>query len=375
MKREESAPRADWATSLDSIGLTYHSADGPYWQEEACYALTRGEIEELEQASRVLHQMCLFVVEEVIRRNDLGRLHIPPRWWPAIRRSWERGEPSLYGRFDLCYDGASPPVLLEYNADTPTSLIEASVAQWFWLESTHPRKDQFNTVHDQLLNRWRVIQTYWNRPLYFTGIPKSAEDAQTLGYLEDIARQAGVEVYSIPLAEIGWDVQRCCFVDQRCHPLTALFKLYPWEWLLRDVFGPFMLESHLPVIEPPWKLVLNNKALLVLLWEQFPGHPNLLPAFFTPNPLGSEYVKKPFLSREGANVEIVTGTATISTSGPYGREGWMYQAFRPLPDCAGWHPVIGSWIVGDEPAGIGIRDTRGLITDDTCRFVPHYFDP
>lgn len=47
MKREESAPRADWATSLDSIGLTYHSADGPYWQEEACYALTRGEIEEL----------------------------------------------------------------------------------------------------------------------------------------------------------------------------------------------------------------------------------------------------------------------------------------------------------------------------------------
>ena len=101
-------------------------------------------------------------------------------------------------------------------------------------------------------------------------------------------------------------------------------------------------------------MILSNKGLLALLWELFPGHPNLVPAFFTDEPLGETYVKKPFLSREGANIEIVITTIP----GPYGQEGWVYQTFIPLPAFEGWHPVIGSWIVGDEPAGIG-----------------HYYDP
>jgi glutathionylspermidine synthase len=121
-------------------------------------------------------------------------------------------------------------------------------------------------------------------------------------------------------------------------------------------------------------MILSNKGLLPLLWELYPNHPNLLPAFFTRGPLGDTYVKKPLLSREGSNVEIVTPNMVTAAPGPYGREGWVYQAFLPLPQFEGWHPVIGSWVVGDEPAGIGIRETEGLITGDQCYFVPHYFD-
>jgi glutathionylspermidine synthase len=34
-------------------------------------------------------------------------------------------------------------------------------------------------------------------------------------------------------------------------------------------------------------------------------------------------------------------------------------------------PVIGAWVVGDKPAGIGIRETAGYVTSNTARFVPH----
>ena len=34
------------------------------------------------------------------------------------------------------------------------------------------------------------------------------------------------------------------------------------------------------MIEPSWKLILGNKAILPLLWEMFPEHKNLLPAYF-----------------------------------------------------------------------------------------------
>jgi glutathionylspermidine synthase len=60
--------------------------------------------------------------------------------------------------------------------------------------------------------------------------------------------------------------------------------------------------------------------------------------------------------------------------GTYGEEGYVYQALAPLPSFAGAHPVIGSWVIAGEPAGIGIRESEGLITTDRSRFIPHFFE-
>ena len=62
-----------------------------------------------------------------------------------------------------------------------------------------------------------------------------------------------------------------------------------------------------------------------------------------------------------------------SSRASYGEEGFVYQGVAPLPDSTADYPVIGSWIVGDEPAGIGIREDDSPITRNSSRFVPHYF--
>jgi glutathionylspermidine synthase len=352
--------------------VTFHSEEGPYWREDVCYCFSQREVAELEQATVELHQMCLSIVEEVIAHDRFDVLGIRPEYRSIICQSWNRLQPSLYGRFDFRYDGINPPVLLEYNADTPTSLIESSVAQWHWVEMIQPGKDQFNSLHEKLVGQWKYIHQTYHGPLHLTGLGESAEDAQTVAYIQDTALQAGLETIAIPLREVGWDLTADRFVDQSNRPIKTLFKLYPWEWLLGEPFGALLIQSTLSMIEPAWKLILNSKGMLALLWERFPGHPNLLPTFFTSKPLGNVYVRKPLFSREGANVEIVSPAQIVETHGPYGKEGWLYQAYAPLPDCDGWHPVIGSWVVGCEPAGIGIRETEGLITNNTCRFVPHY---
>ena len=119
-------------------------------------------------------------------------------------------------------------------------------------------------------------------------------------------------------------------------------------------------------------MLLSNKALLVVLWELYPGHPNLLPAYLDAPAALTSYVQKPLLGREGASMRIVTpdGVQT-ATAGEYGAEGYVFQEFCPLPEFDGEHPVLGAWVVGDEAAGLGIRETSGLITDDTSSFVPH----
>ena len=119
-------------------------------------------------------------------------------------------------------------------------------------------------------------------------------------------------------------------------------------------------------------MILSNKAILPILWELYPNCPYLLPAYFENDRL-TEYVKKPILSREGANIELVRGREIVQqTDGEYGEEGHIYQQLFTLPDFDGNYPVIGSWIIGQEAAGMGIRESNTLVTDNLSRFIPHY---
>ncbi len=201
----------------------------------------------------------------------------------------------------------------------------------------------------------------------------NVEDRGTVDYLADTAVQAGRGVEVLHIDEIGLRGDR--FVDLADSPIDVLFKLYPWEWLLRDPFGQSAGMAKVHMVEPAWKMMLSSKGILPLLWRLAPGHPNLLPAFFEgeadASALGDIWVRKPVHSREGANITIVErGVAAARTAGPY--EGpAVLQAFHPLPSFDGMRPVVGSWIVGDQACGMGIREDATSITGNRPRFVPH----
>ena len=152
MQRITEKPRADWQAQVEALGLTYHTIDGQlYWDESAYYRFTAVEIERLEKATRELQRLCVEAAERAIRDNWRERLAISEPVWREIISSWERDDLSLYGRFDLMWDGNGDPKLLEYNADTPTSIIETAVAQWQWKVDVQPRSDQFNRLHEALV--------------------------------------------------------------------------------------------------------------------------------------------------------------------------------------------------------------------------------
>jgi glutathionylspermidine synthase len=146
--------------------------------------------------------------------------------------------------------------------------------------------------------------------------------------------------------------------------------------MFHDAFGEKLATAPTRWIEPPWKAILSNKGLLALLWEMFPGHPNLLPAFFEDDPnaaqLGASFVRKPLYSREGANVTLIRQGVTVAEQqGPYGAEGFIRQALAPLPNFSGQYPVLGSWLIDDAACGLSIREDENPITGNTSRFLPH----
>jgi glutathionylspermidine synthase len=382
MQRISCPERDDWRDTAQAAGFDFHTIDGErYWDERAYYGFTLDEIErQIEGPTGEIDAMCLELVGRAVgNERDLRRLKIPEAFWPLIRDSWHRDEGSLYGRLDLSFNGRAPAKLLEYNADTPTSIFEAAVFQWTWLERAierhivPARADQFNSIHERLIEAWKKVSA--GRPLHLAGVTGNTEDAGTLAYLEDTARQGGLETTLLDIEAIGWRDDGG-FVDLDNREIELAFKLYPWEWMFQETFGAQLAKAATRWIEPPWKAILSNKGILPLLWEMFPGHPNLLPAYFEGDPdaakLGASFVRKPIYSREGANVTLITGGVTlVEQQGPYGAEGFIRQALASLPNFSGQYPVIGSWLIDHAPCGLSIREDENPVTGNTSRFLPH----
>jgi glutathionylspermidine synthase len=383
MRRLKIGVRPDWREIAEREGFTFHYLDGElYWDESVAYAFTLDQIErDLEGPTEELHAMCLDLVDAATRSEELmTRLAIPAPFRDYVAESWRRAWPSLYGRFDFAYDGSSPAKLLEYNADTPTSIYETGYFQWAWLEARIADgalpggADQFNSLHEKLIDRFAAIF----RPgsfVHFASLPDHVEDRQTVRYLEDLAAQAGLAPKFVAVEDIGVDGDGH-FVDADRYHIRAIFKLYPWEDMAREPYAARLMTSGAFFLEPPWKAILSNKAMLPFLWERNRGHPNLLPAYFDGDPAASElssgFVRKPFFSREGWDVELVEGDRReAGPKGGYGEEGHILQALAPLSRLDGQYAVLGSWVVGEQAAGLSVREDASRITRNVSRFVPH----
>lgn len=384
MLRRDIAPRANWQALAAEYGFHFHTMYGePYWQEDAYYQFTLRQIEDdLETPTAELHQMCLAAVDAVVHDELwLKKFCIPEAYWDQVRDSWQQQAPSLYSRMDLVYDGRTPAKLLENNADTPTSLYETGFWQWLWLQDNvdagvlPARSDQFNSLQEKLVHRFTNLRERegWDS-MHFTCCQDTVEDRGTVQYLQDCAEAAGITQHFNFIEQIGLSAEGY-FTDKLDRVITRCFKLYPWEFMLAEEFGSHLKTADVQWLEPMWKSVLSNKALLPMLWQLFPEHPNLLPAYFSDNTARfaqGRWVKKPLFSREGANISIMEGQAMLAQSnGPYGAEGFIYQAYHPLPQYNGKHTLIGSWLVDDLPAGISVREDKSMITQDMSRFLPH----
>lgn len=443
LTRHNISPRPDWKKRIEKTGLVFwptgqKNPDGTldcYWRDDAYYALPSQVVEELyyPQACQ-LFQMCVDVGEELLRRQGKQWLHwdrlvnryrIPEWALGPIKQHWDI-EPafgSVYARMDVGIGGPHLK-LLEFNADTPTSLLESGVTQWQWLLDqakagalpTNAR-DQWNSLHEDLVAAWKrnmaeIAKRLGHTPVVwflYTASEESGEDYFTTMCMANICQQAGFEVRVHPLEgtnqegtdSVHYQDDRNLFYvpDTRTPgegwPVEVAFCLWPWEWMVHEPFGkPAILGMMRPGgtvwIEPPYKMLWSNKALLVELWRMFGDDPErsklLLPAYYEDEApsswlqpgSGISHVCKPLLGREGANVTVVlNGGPAEETSGMYGEEGFILQQYYDLP--VFYHgpaeqpvrPIGGLWFADGEPAGLYFRESSGRITNNASYGVPH----
>ena len=420
----EYPPRPDWATLVSADGVPYHTVHGiPYWDDSAAFIFSPDEIEKLKTAAEEIDRMYKKTLDTICNDTERLKMWFTPRVASAITSSWRSNPPTLFGRIDVVMLPDGSIKLFEYNAQTPSTLPESSVAQWNWLNwqkeqgNIPSTAEQFSDAFEYLVDQWKASGLDPNVPVYIATLNISeafdgGEDFCNAALMCDAALQAGFKAIlinlntDITLADNGPHKGKFVFTPELDDewfkltspetrelveslvdtPIKVMFMLYPWEWILihSEQGGPApfaepmmtMIDNgDLTVIEPLYSVLKTSKLMLPLLCELFPNSPYLLEATFgemtVPLKMNGS-VKKVAFGREGANIEIrlPDGSMVADTPGVYGQDGlYIMQEYCKMPgfsDNKGTthYPVLGIWLVGGKAAGMSIRSVPSTDFDE-----------
>ncbi|KGI56709.1 glutathionylspermidine synthase family protein [Campylobacter sp. MIT 97-5078] len=373
---------------LESIGFSWHTDnDGSEYLSNELVQVSQKEVNAYYEAVNELYDMVVAAAQEVIDENRFDELGIPFSLIDAIKMSWENEVHwHLYSRFDLAGGLDNKPIkLIEFNADTPTSLFETAILQWAILKQNALDESlQFNSLYESLMDNFKRLVTleesvegfeqyYQGWKILFSSIAGSHEDEITTKLLAHIAKEAGFESDFSFIDEVEFSPEG---IFKNGINFEYFFKLIPWENIaieegeLAMLLTQIMQNQKAIILNPAYTLLFQSKGILKVLWELYPNHPLLLETSDKPL-VGKKCVKKPVFGREGANISIIEadGSVSFETKGTYTNNKFVYQEFVEFNEHEGQKYQAGVFFAYDG-CGLGFRK-GGLVLDNFAKFVGH----
>lgn len=378
---------------LEAMGFTWHTdADGSRYVNDELVEISSDEAEAYYEAANELYDMYVEAAGYVIENDLFFELGIPFNLVDAIKKSWENDVHwHLYGRFDLAggIDG-KPIKLLEFNADTPTSLFETALLQWALLKNNDMDENrQFNNVYEAISENFKRLITlfddtelfderYDGWKILFSSVEGNDEEEATVRLLRQMATDAGFNTGFEYLHNVQFNDDG--IYDAQGNEYEYWFKLFPWEDIASDepelatTLNKIMLNQKAIILNPAYTLLFQSKGMMKILCDLFPDSPYLLKTSFEPLK-GIKQVEKSVFGREGANVKIMQadGTTIEKIDGPYDNYRKVYQEYVELPKDAKGKKYQAGLFFAYEACGLAFRK-GGEIMNNMSKFVGHVIE-
>ena len=377
-------------TTLEELGFSWHTdSDGTKYVSDALVEISADEAEGFYEAGNELYDMFVAAAEHIIDNDLFFEIGIPFNLVDTIKKSWESDVHwHIYGRFDLAGGLNGEQIkLIEFNADTPTSLFETALLQWALLKHNDMDEDtQFNNVYEAISNNFKRLITldedlelfderYDGWKILFSCVAENDEEEVTTKLLQQMATDAGFNTSFEYLENVKFDDTGIFDADENQYEYW--FKLFPWEDIAHDepelatTLTNIMNNQEAIIINPAYTLLFQSKGIMKILCELFPDSPYLLQTSFEPLD-GVKQVEKTVFGREGANTKIIDsdGTVVESTEGPYDNYKKVYQEFVEFPkDVEGAKYQAGVFFAY-ESCGMSFRKGSEIM-DNMSKFVGH----
>ena len=375
---------------LDEIGFTWHTDDdGSRYVDDALVQITQDEAQAYYSATNEIYDMYVEAAEYVIENDLFFDLGIPFNLVDMIKKSWENDVHwHIYGRFDLAGGVDNKPIkLIEFNADTPTSLFETALLQWALLkENNMDDAKQFNDVYEAIKNNFKRLITlfddlsnfdknYDGWKILFSSIDGNDEEETTTKLLQQIATDAGFNTHFEYLGNVEFDDEG--IYDAKGNKYEYFFKLYPWEDIATDegelatTLTNIMQNQKAIILNPAYTLLFQSKGMLKILSDLFPDSPYILKCDFEPLQ-DTKQVEKTVFGREGANTKIIAqnGDIVTKTDGQYDNYKKVYQEYVEFPHDAKGSKYQAGVFFAYEACGLSFRK-GGEILDNMSKILGH----
>ncbi|MCF6330718.1 MAG: glutathionylspermidine synthase family protein [Sulfurimonas sp.] len=379
--------------TLEKLGFSWHTdSDGSKYVSDELVQITQDEAEAYYEATNTIYDMYVEAAEYVIENDLFFDLGIPFNLVDMIKKSWQSDVHwHIYGRFDLCGGiDAQPIKLIEFNADTPTSLFETALLQWALLkENEMDDSKQFNNVYEAIKNNFKRLITlfddtdtfdehYDGWKILFSSIAGNDEEEATTKLLQQIATDAGFNTSFDYLGNVHFDETGIYDSDENKYEYW--FKLYPWEDIATDepelatTLTNMMQNQEAIILNPAYTLLFQSKGMLKILSDLFPDSPYLLKTSYEPLE-GIKQVEKTVFGREGANTKIIDSNGDIVTQkdGEYDNYKKVYQEYVEFPKDSEGNKYQAGVFFAYEACGLSFRK-GGEIMDNMSKFVGHVID-
>ena len=376
--------------SLEELGFSWHTdTDGTKYVSNALVKISQDEAEAYYTATNEIYDMYVEAAEYVIENDLFFDLGIPFNLVESIKKSWENDVHwHIYGRFDLAGGlDAQDIKLIEFNADTPTSLFETALLQWALLKHNNmDESKQFNNVYEAITNNFKRLITlfedtdsfdekYDGWKILFSSISGNDEEEATTRLLQQMATDAGFNTAFEYLENTHFDEDGIYDADENSYEYW--FKLYPWEDIAIDepelatTLSNIMQNQKAIILNPAYTLLFQSKGMLKILSDLFPDSPYLLKTSFEPLK-GIKQVQKAVFGREGANTKIINADSTIieQTDGPYDNYKKIYQEYVDFPKDKDGLKYQAGVFFAYEACGMSFRKGSEIM-DNMSKFVGH----
>ncbi|KAL4455315.1 hypothetical protein ABPG74_012467 [Tetrahymena malaccensis] len=360
-------------------------ASDNYWIDGAGYQISENIFKNLIKTTHELHNLCLEATNIAIKDDYLLTkvFDIPEDMIPLIRNSWENKQIDLLSRYDFVLDKKGQLYFLEVNGDTPSCIIEAGPAQKIWAEQF--QLFQFNNIDTEIKQGLQKIMEKNGKSQLYILDNSSLEDQSTFNYLNYLINPflTNITIKKDNISKIDQIIENELNLDN--FNSSIILKQYPFEWLASQSTHKFFVNPQFYnnnsqiMIEPPWKIIMSNKAMSVLLYSMFPENPHLAKASLEPIRHGCMGIPQVSKQKNGREGDSIIFSQSFDDFGMFIQNSYqqylqkpIFQEFVDSYQHQSRYITLSCWVIQGKPCGIVIREDLNPIIGAGSSVVPYY---